>query len=164
MKTIAQLQQELEAAKTLYANTIGNEYIALVTHYREARAMAARAVSQISVTFNDLSTSTYTKLRDIDLIYMCKARCMVQILEADPDFMATLSQADELEASVHRAGEEYLNAVRAEEEAARARKEARATAEKEALAKIEAEYADVAEPEATAPFRGRGIKPAQISC
>ena len=164
MKTIAQLQQELEAAKTNYANTLGHEKHALVTHYKEAKVMAARAVAQIQVQFNNLHNGTYVGLRDIDITYLCKAKCMAEILEAEPDFMATLSQADELQAQLDKAEAAYLEAVRADNAARNAKLEARAKATSEALAKIDAEFADVAEPEpeAPAPFRGRGIKSAQI--
>ena len=82
MKTIPQLEQELEAAKTNYANTLGHEKHALVTHYKEAKVMAARAVAQIQVQFNNLHNGTYVGLRDIDITYLCKAKCMAEILEA----------------------------------------------------------------------------------
>ena len=127
--------------------------------------MAARAVAQIQVQFNNLYTSTYVGLRDIDMTYLCKAKCMVEILESDADFMATLSQANELQAEIDKAEVEYQEAVRAENAARQAKIDARERATAEALAMVEAEFAEpepepAPEPPAP-PFRARGIKPAQ---
>lgn len=160
---IIELEAALEAAKTHYGNTVDHEHHALVTHYKETKVMAARAVAQIQVTFNGLHNSTYVGLRNIDMTYLCKAKCMVEILEADPDFMATLSQADELQAEIDKAEAAYLEAVRAENTARQAKIDARDKATKEALAKIEAEFSEPvpeAPQEPAPPFRGRNLKPA----